>query len=175
MNTIGTSTANEYYPVFVLNSKRYMIKQDLYIYQKPALGILLEKLDKIKDAITYLKTEQNQLKSFHFLIHGIDHRIYCMSDYIVDINNILLLVLCTNEKKQLRLYVSNNLKLFKYLYPRIKSKYINTFKDVVYLDHGLIETLVFNNDLKLNFSTIEEMNNHLKEKSFIKECRILKT
>jgi hypothetical protein len=190
---IGTTNRNEYYPVYAVSDE--LIEQ-VYHYRGERLsepiidGILLYKkpinnakrkyggLNKYADLFTCL-SQSAKSDVFEFTINDESHYLNCSKGYMSDIDDNILLVLCSNSPqlfnhrgelitKNLRLYVSNRLvnnEVYKNIFKKIDSEYIHFCYendiDVIFTTPEKIQKQVFNNDFKVEFDNLTELHEHL--------------
>lgn len=193
---IGTTNRNEYYPVYAAthfidriydnnnyyNGERLMenIVNEVSFYKKPTNGAERRygSLSKYADLIEALTKSVNS-DVFEFTISETSYYLTCNKGYIADIDDNILLILCTKSTtlfdddgniipNNLRLYVSNNFvtnPIYKNVYKKIDSEYIHFCYEndieVVFTTSEKIQKQVFKNDFEVTFDNLSQLQEHL--------------
>jgi len=192
---IGTTDKNEYYPVYaafnnensltVRNHNGKLLNEfiigNIYLYKKPSIEAKnLNRIGNRYEDLYYFFEDSIFSNIYEFIYKNINHKLYVSKGYISDVNDNILLILCTNSTElfdnennintqHLKLFVSNQFILdekYKNVFKRINSKYISyCYKndiEVVFTTSRKIEEQVFKNNININFSSITELTEHLK-------------
>jgi len=188
---IGTSDKSEYYPVYTILKNSYSsraggkylplegISSNVFLFYKPRnYAELWEGSHRYDDLFGGLALSMKP-KVFKFTFNDISHSLHFNKGYIADKDDNILLVLCTNSlevfnedneliTENLRLYISTRFiknEIYKNIYKRIDRDYIHYCYDkgieVVFTTSEKIEQQVFNNNFKVEFENLTELNEHL--------------
>lgn len=189
---IGTTDKNEYYPAYAASDNLLNdyyrgnerlsenVLNDILLYKKPVNNAITKRsgMSKYADLFYNLQYSINS-DVFEFVVNDVHYYLTCSKGYIADIDDNILLMLCTNnedlfddrgnlQSKNLKLFVSNRLindSIYKNIFKKIDSEYIHFCYendiDVVFTTSDKIQNTVFSNNFEVKFDNLTELNDHL--------------
>lgn len=197
---IGVTDCNAYFPFYAAlshrNNRRYVnnygpeiseqIVRDIFSYHKPYLKP--EKINRRPNGSQYsdmfMFMDGLDVATYGFKFEEETHLVVCCKGYLADVDDNILLLLCSNsmelfrderntelKSENLRLYVSSELIInekYKNLYKKIHTEYINSCCEldieVIYTTSKKIENSTFDNGFKIEYKNLTELDEHLKSR-----------